>query len=206
MRATAPTSVAEMPFSGATPACEALPVISTCQFSCPTAPTIRSFGSWPSTLMHITAPPRSAGSSSRAPCRPLSSRTVNSRVIGGCGRLCFSSVSASTTRMAHPVRLSPPSAVMPSETMRSPSRLGLAPAQSGTVSRWVENSRRGPGRVPGRSTIRLPVSVGTGMRVFTSSKRIAEAGTPAFLSASETAAAIRASCPVTPSTARNRIR
>ena len=68
--------------------------------------------------------------------------------------------------MAQPVRLSPPSAVVPSETMRSPSRRGLAPAQSGTVSRWVENSSRGPGRVPGSSTIRLPVSVGTGMRVL----------------------------------------
>ena len=60
-RAMAPTRVAEMPFSGATPACEALPVISTSQFSWPTAPTIRSAATWPSTLMHITAPPRSAG-------------------------------------------------------------------------------------------------------------------------------------------------
>ena len=33
--------------------------------------------------------------------------------------------------------------------MRSPSRFGFAPAQSGTVSRCVENSSRGPGRVPG---------------------------------------------------------
>ena len=108
--------------------------------------------------------------------------------------------------MAQPVRLSPPSAVVPSPTIRSPSRLGLAPAQSGTVSRWVENSSRAPGRVPGRSTIRLPVSVGTGMRLCASSKRIAEAGTPAVLSASETAAAMAASCPVTPSTDKNRIR
>ena len=46
--------------------------------------------------------------------------------------------------------------------MRSPSRFGFAPAQSGTVSRCVENSSRGPGRVPGRSTIRLPVCVGSG--------------------------------------------
>ena len=104
------------------------------------------------------------------------------------------------------MRSSPPSAVVPSETMRSPSRRGLAPAQSGTVSRWVENSRRGPGRVPGRSTIRLPVSVGSGMRLLASSKRIAEAGTPTFFSASLTAAAIVASWPVTPSTERNRIR
>ena len=51
---------------------------------------------------------------------------------------------------------------MPSETIRSPSRFGFAPAQSGTVSRCVENSSRGPGRVPGRSTIRLPVCVGSG--------------------------------------------
>ena len=104
------------------------------------------------------------------------------------------------------MRASPPSAVVPSETMRSPSRRGLAPAQSGTVSRWVENSRRGPGRVPGRSTIRLPVSVGSGMRLLASSKRMAEAGTPTVFSASLTAAAILASCPVTPSTERNRIR
>ena len=154
----------------------------------------------------MTAPPRSAGLSSRAPCRPLSSRTVNSSVIGGCGSLCLISVSASTTSSATPVRASPPSAVVPSETMRSPSRRGLAPAQSGTVSRWVENSSRGPGRVPGRSTIRLPVSVGSGMRLLASSKRMAEAGTPTVFSASLTAAAIAASWPVTPSTERNRIR
>ncbi len=195
-----------MPFSGATPAWEALPLISTSQFSWPTAPMISSAASLPSTLKHIAAPPRSVGSSSRAPCRPLSSRTVKSSVIGGCGSLCLSSVSASVTSTAQPVRLSPPSAVVPSETMRSPSRLGFAPAQSGTVSRCVENSSRGPGRVPGRSTIRLPVSVGSGMRLLTVSKRMAEAGTPTFFSSSVTAAAIAASWPVTPSTARKRIR
>ena len=43
----------------------------------------------------MTAPPSSFGSSSRAPCRPLSSRTVKRSVIGGCGSLCLSSVSAS---------------------------------------------------------------------------------------------------------------
>ena len=162
-------------------------MISTSQFSWPTAPMIRSGGFWPSTLMHIATPPRSFGLSSRAPCRPLSSRTVKRRVIGGCGSLCLSSVSATTTRTAQPVRSSPPSAVVPSETMRSPSRRGLAPAQSGTVSRWVEKRRRGPGRVPGRSTMRLPVSVGTGMRLLASSKRIADAGTPTFFKASLTA-------------------
>ena len=55
------------------------------------------------------------------------------------------------TNTAHPVRLSPPSAVVPSETIRLPSILGFAPAQSGTVSRCVAKSRRGPDRVPGRS-------------------------------------------------------
>ncbi len=48
---------------------------------------ISSEASWPSTLTHIVAPPRSAGFSSRAPCRPLSSRTVNSKVIGGMRQL-----------------------------------------------------------------------------------------------------------------------
>src|SRR5688500_10474641 len=65
------------------------------------------------------------------------------------------SVSASTTSSATPVRASPPSAVVPSETILSPSRRGLAPAQSGTVSRCEENKRRGPGRVPSSSTIQI---------------------------------------------------
>ncbi len=102
------------------------------------------------------------------------------------------------------MRLSPPRAVVPSVDDAVPSaRTGLAPAQSGTVSRCVENNSRGPGRVPGRSTSRLPVSVGSGIRWFTVSKRIAEAGTPAATRASLTAAAIAASWPVTPSTSRN---
>ena len=167
---------------------------------------IRSAADWPSTLMHITAPFRSAGFNSRAPCKPLSSRTVNRSVIGGWGSLFFSSVSATTTRTATPVRASPPSAVVPSETIRSPSRLGLTPAQSGTVSRCVENNSRGPGRVPGRSTIRFPVSVGSGIRLLASSNRMADSGTPTAFKASITAAAILASWPVTPSTDRKRIK
>src|SRR5829696_5679311 len=204
--ATAPTMVAEMPFSGATPACDARPLISTSQFSWPTAPIMSSEASWPSTLMHMAGPLRSAEFSSRAPCSPLSSRTVNRKVIGGCGSLCLMRVSATATSSATPVRASPPSAVVPSETILSPSRRGLAPAQSGTVSRWEENKRRGPDRVPSSSAIRLPVSVGTGMRMLASSKRIADAGTPTSFSASLTAAAMLASCPVTPSTERKRIR
>ena len=117
--------------------------------------------------------------------------------MSGWGSLCFSSVSATTTRTAQPVRSSPSSAVVPSETMRSLSlRAVLTPAHSGTVSRCGEQEPR-PGVKPGRSTIRLPVSVGTGMRLLASSKRIAEAGTPAFFNASLTAAAILASLPVT---------
>src|SRR5262249_18397381 len=83
---------------------------------------------------------------------------------------------------------------------------GFAPAQSGTVSRCVENSNRGPLMVPGSSTSKLPVSVGRGIRLFTVSKRIAEAGTPTACSSSDTAFAIAASWPVTPSTAKNFIR
>src|SRR6516165_5584113 len=102
VKATAATSIAEIPFSGATPALEALPRISASQFSCPTAPMISSAASLLSTLKHIVAPPKSAGSSSRAPCSPLSSRTVKRSVIGGRGSLCFRSVSASVTSTAQP--------------------------------------------------------------------------------------------------------
>ena len=38
---------------------------------------------------------------------------------------------------------------------------------------------------PGRSTMRLPVCVGSGMRVLASSKRIARGGTPASFSAGD---------------------
>src|SRR5262249_40164494 len=137
---------------------------------------------------------------------PLSSRTANNRDSGGYGSLCFSSVSTSVTSTAQPVRLSPPSAVVPSETIRSPSRFGLAPAHNGTVSRCVMNSSRGPLRMPGRSTNRFPVCVGAGMRSVTLSKRMAEAGTPTFFSSSQTALPIAFSWPESPSTARKRIK
>lgn len=60
--------------------------------------------------------------------------------------------------------------------------------------------------LPGRSTMRLPVSVGTGMRVFASSKRIERVGTPASRRAAKSSLPMLASRPVMPSTARKRIR
>src|SRR5690606_10089222 len=51
-------------------------------------------------------------------------------------------------------------------------------------------------------TIRLPVSVASGMRLWVMSKRIVDSGTPIDLRSSIIAAAIAASWPVTPSTAR----
>ena len=44
---------------------------------------------------------------------------------------------------------------------------------------------RGPGRVPGNVTIRLPVSVGKGIRLFASSNRMADAGTPTAFNSSD---------------------
>ena len=67
------------------------------------------------------------------------------------------------------------------------------------------NKSRGPGRVPGSTTIRFPVSVGRGMRVLASSKRMASPGTPSERNSLATTRPIAASWPVTPSTARKRI-
>jgi len=100
-------------------------------------------------------------------------------------------------------------AVFASLTILRPFSLGFAPAQSGTVSMWVMNMIRGwlcMAPRPGRSTMRLPVSVGTGMRVLASSRRIALAGTPLSCSAALSSRPIAASFPVTPSTARKRMR
>ena len=54
------------------------------------------------------------------PQRPLSSRTVNSKVSGPCGKLFSSKVAAIVTKVATPVRLSPPKAVFPAGLMRRP--------------------------------------------------------------------------------------
>src|SRR4051812_1968760 len=53
--------------------------------------------------------------------------------------------------------------------------------------------------------MRLPVCVGSGMRVLASSRRIARGGTPISLSAAAMSRPIAASWPVTPAMARNRI-
>ena len=45
--------------------------------------------------------------------------------------------------MPQPQRLSPPSAVFAWLTIFRPEIFGCAPAQSGTVSMWVMNIRRG---------------------------------------------------------------
>ena len=127
-------AVAEMPFSGAKPAWAARPVMATSHRSAPTAPTVTSLADRPSKLNAMPIPARSAGSRWRAPNSPLSSRTVNSSVIGGCGSLEAASVAASVTSTLTPVRSSPPRAVGASDTMRLPLRTGLAPAHSGTVS------------------------------------------------------------------------
>ena len=68
--------------------------------------------------------------------------------------------------------------------MRFAARTGFAPAHNGTVSMCVMNKiGLASFRVPGKFTIKLPVCVGAGIRVFASSKRIAAAGTPASFSA-----------------------
>ena len=46
------------------------------------------------------------------------------------------------------------------------------------MSRWVEKSRRGPGRVPGSVTIKLPVCVGSGIFALAWSKRAVELSAP----------------------------
>ncbi len=52
------------------------------------------------------------------------------------------------------------------------------------------NNKRGPGTVPGKVTIRLPVWVGKGMRSLALSYRIASAGTPTSFRAFATSPAI----------------
>ena len=55
----------------------------------------------------------------------------------------------------------------------------------------MENSRRGPGRVPGKlDDAGCRSAVGSGIRLLTVSKRMAEAGTPTFFNSSVTAAAM----------------
>src|SRR5262249_21759266 len=63
----------------------------------------------------------------------------------------------------------------------------------------------GPGRLPGRLTMRLPHSVGRGMRSWAVSWRMAERGTPASRTAAATCLAMAASCPGAPSTGRERL-
>ena len=65
--ARANTMVAEMPRSGATPACDALPWMSTVHRSAPIAPTITSAALRPSMLNPMAGPPRSAGLTCLAP-------------------------------------------------------------------------------------------------------------------------------------------
>ena len=112
------------------------------------------------------------------------------------------------TSTAHPVRLSPPRAVVPSFslTTRVPWTFGFAPAHKGTVSMCVMK-RSGLAAflpVPGSFTIKLPVWVGSGMRVWASSKAMASVGTPTSVRAATISRPIASSWPVMPGTERKR--
>jgi hypothetical protein len=163
----------------------------------------------PSKLNPITTFPRSSRFTCRAPCRALSSRAVKRSVNGGCSAPL--PVKFSGKRYENGATC----AIVATE-----SRLGLVDNLP-SLQLWLRaraqwhgihvRQKKEPVRIsecalPGRSTMRLPVSVGTEMRVFASSKRIERVGTPASRRVAKSSLPILASRPVTPSTARKRIR
>ena len=196
-----------MPFSGATPACEALPLISTSQFSWPTAPMIRSDGEL---AVDVDAHHRAAEIGGIELARAVQAALLAHREEQRDRRV---------RQLVLEERLGERRRARRSRCgcrRRAPS---CRPRRCGRprASAW-RRRRAARCRDGSRTAAAVPAACRADRRsgcrfrsarecaCCASSKRIAEAGTPAVFSASLTAAAMLASWPVTPSTERNRIR
>ena len=100
-----------------------------------------------------------------APNKPLSSRTVNRSVSGGCGSLLPKSVAARVTKQAirRAIVASRPRGGSPARRRDQRMRSGCAGTQRYRVEMRGEQQSRTRVRTGHNVTIRLPVCVGSGM-------------------------------------------
>src|SRR5687768_11011585 len=159
--ASAATLMALMPCSGAIPACASSPCTVNCMRLAAGARVMSSWTPSQSRTRPVRARRRPT-SKCLAPTSPSSSQIVSSTSMGPCG-IRHSRNRRTASRMATmPDLSSPPSIVVPSERMMSPSTTGRMFSPGTTVS-MCAHSRNGAisGAVPGKRASMLPVSAPT---------------------------------------------
>jgi len=159
MRVTASAAIltAEIPFSGATPACAARPSKRAVNVKCVGAAMTMPPGDPSASSTRQRFPVTADGSRAFAPRSPTSSCTVNTHRTVGRDAPDSATRRTLSIAAARPALSSAPSTVSPAEKTSPSEMTGSTPRPGSTVSKCADSTRV-TGASPGSSAMRLPQS------------------------------------------------